>query len=343
MPIKKEKVAEYCGKDIFLYSLNNNKGLSVEIFNYGGIIKRLIYKNTDLVLGRDTWDEYVNNTGSFGALIGRNSNRIENAQFALNGKEYKLVKNNGNSNFHGGKIGFSKKVWESNAIDDDEPCLVLSYFSEDGEEGFPGNLSVKVTYTLTANNTLKIHYEGESDKDTVFNMTNHSYFNMNGHSSGPINEQSLWLNSEFYTPNTEESLPNGEIASVKNTPFDFGVKKTFRGCFESEHEQIKMFDGLDHNFVLKGRNFRKVACISGDKSGISMEVYTDRPGMQIYTANKIEENRMCKDGTFYIKHCGVCFETQVFPNSLNFSHFPNGIIRKGEKCDTVTEFKFLDE
>lgn len=341
MFVRKEKFAEYNGKDVFLYFLDNNKGLSAEILNYGGIIRRLVYKGIDVVLGRDTMDEYLNNAGYFGALIGRNSNRIENSEFELNGKKYKLFNNNGRNNLHGGKVGFDKKIWDAQIIDAEEPSLVLSYFSKDSEEGFPGNLSVKVTYTLTKENSIKIHYEGESDSDTVLNMTNHTYFNMNGHSSGTVDGHSLWVDSDFYTPNTEECMPNGEIVSVKGTPFDFTHEKTLGDCFASDYEQLKMFNGFDHNLALNGRGFRKVACFTGDKTEISMEVYTDRPGMQLYTGNKIEENRLCKGGSFYAKHGGVCFETQAFPNSLKFSHFPNGILKKGERYNTVTAYKFI--
>lgn len=338
--INKTKFAEYDGKKVFSFLLSNGE-LAAEILNYGGIVKRLVYKGVDVVLGRDSMEEYLNNTGYFGALIGRNSNRIENSEFELSGKIYKLFSNNGRNNLHGGKTGFDKKIWDAHMIDRDEPSLVLSNFSEDGEEGFPGNLSVKVTYTLTKENSIKIHYEGQADSDTVLNMTNHTYFNLNGHSSGTVDEHSLWINSDFYTPNTEECMPNGEIISVADTPFDFNVEKTLGECFVSEHEQIKMFGGFDHNLVLNGAGFRKVAYFTGEKSKISMEVYTDRPGMQLYTGNKIEQNRMCKDGAFYFKHSGVCFETQAFPNSLNFSHFPNGILRKGENYDATTEYRFV--
>lgn len=341
MAIKREKVGEHNGKDIYEYTLNNDKELSVIIFNYGGIIKSLIYKGIDVVLGRDTIDEYLRNTGFFGAIIGRNSNRIENAEVEINGKVYKLHENNGRNNFHGGIEGFDKKVWDAEIIEEDEPSLVLTYISPDGEEGFPGQLNVKVTYTLTSNNSLRIHYESESNADTILNMTNHSYFNLNGHSSGTINGHSLWINSDFFTPNTYEYLPSGEIIRVKGTPFDFTSEKILGKLFSSEYEQIRMFNGFDHNFVLNERGFRKVACFKGDTSEILMEIYTDRPGMQLYTKNFEDSQRMCKDGSFYPRHAAACFETQTFPNSLKFSHFTDSVLRKGEKYDTVTEYRFI--
>ena len=286
-------------------------------------------------------EEYLNNEGYFAALIGRNSNRIENSEFELNGKIYKLFSNDGRNNLHGGEVGFDKKIWDAEAIDGDEPSLVLSAVSPDGEEGFPGTVNVQVTYKLTNDNALEIHYTGESDADTVLNMTNHAYFNLNGHSSGSVDNHSLWLDSDFYTPNTDECIPNGEVLSVKNTPFDFSTDALMGDRFKSEHEQIRMFGGFDHNFALNGRGYRKVGRFEGDKTGIAMEIYTDLCGVQVYSGNMIEEGRVCKDGAVYSVHGGVCFETQVFPNSLKFSHFPGAILKKGEKYDTVTSYKFI--
>ena len=341
MSVVREKIADFNQKEIYEYILDNDKGLSAHILNYGGIIKKLIYNNIDVVLGRDSFEEYLDNNGYFGAVIGRNSNRIENSEFELNGKVYKLYSNNGRNNLHGGKNGFDKKVWDAEIIDGEEPSLVLSTVSPDGEEGFPGEVRVKVTYTLTADNSLRIHYEAVADADTILNMTNHSYFNLNGHSSGCIDAHTLWIDSEFYTPNTEECMPYGEILSVKGTPFDFKTNETLGEQFKSMHPQVTMFDGFDHNMVLNGIGYRKVACLRGEKSGISMEVYTDRSGMQLYTGNMIDENRVYKDKAVYVKYSGVCLETQDFPNNMKYSHFPNGVLRKNEKYDTITTYKFI--
>ena len=341
MSINKIKFGECAQGTVYLYTLTNKNGLTAEILNYGGIIRKLIYKDVDVVLGRDTMEEYVNNNGCFSALIGRNSNRIENAEFELNGKVYKLFANNGRNNLHGGKVGFDKKIWDVEMIDDVEPSIVLTTISPDGEEGFPGTVKVSVTYTLTNDNSIKIHYIGESDADTVLNMTNHAYFNLNGHSAGCVDNHTLWLNSDFFTPNSDECIPTGEILSVKNTPFDFTVEKSIGEGFKSCHEQIKKFGGYDHNFAINGRGYRKAGRLKGDKTGIVMEIYTDQSAMQIYSGNGIEEGRVCKDGIVYGKHHGVCSETQAFPNSLKFSHFPNGILKKGEKYDTITTYKFI--
>lgn len=197
------------------------------------------------------------------------------------------------------------------------------------------------TYTLASDNSIRIHYEGETDADTILNMTNHSYFNLNGHSSGSIDGHTLWIDSDFYTPNTDECMPYGEIVSVEETPFNFKKNKTLGEKFKSSHPQITMFGGFDHNIVLNGRGYRKVACLKGYKSGVSMEVYTDRIGIQLYTGNMIDENRICKDKVVYSKHSGLCLETQVFPNSMKYPHFPDGILRKNEKYSTVTVYKFI--
>ena len=235
----------------------------------------------------------------------------------------------------------NRKIWDAEAVDTQEPSLVLRLISPDGDEGFPGEVSVKVTYTLTDENSLKIRYEGISDADTVLNMTSHSYFNLNGHNSGSIKNHTLWLNSEFYTPNSPEHIPYGEIHSVKGTPFDFSGDETLGKKLESDFEQIKMSGGIDHNFALAGDGYRLVAILKGDKSGITMETYSDREGMQIYTANVMRNDKISKDGAFYDAFSGVCLETQAFPNNLKYTHFPSAVLRKGEKYNTVTEYKFI--
>lgn len=337
-----EKIS--CGKvgekEVFLYKMDNGRGLSAEIMSYGGIIRTLTFDGTDVVLGRDSLVDYMDNNGYYGALIGRNSNRIEKSEFTLNGKNYTLAKNDGNNNLHGGLVGFDKRVWDSKAIDKDEPSLVLTLVSADGDEGFPGKVKVKVTYTLTKKNSIKIHYEGTTNKDTVLNMTNHSYFNLNGHASGTVDGHTLLMQSSFYTPNTEECMPCGVVEKTDGTPFDLRNGAKLKDVFMSEHEQIKLFGGFDHNFALDGFGFRKFAELTGDVSGIKMTAYTDRPAVQIYSGNVIDEERVCKDGVRYPVHGAVCLETQVFPNAMKYSHFPSPILKKGEKYDTVTEYAF---
>ena len=341
MAITKTLVGKIGEKEVYSFTLTNSCGTTAEIINYGGIVRKLIYKNVDVVLGRDSIEEYQNNTGYFAALIGRNSNRIAGSSFEIGGVEYKLYANDGKNNLHGGKVGFDKKIWDAQMVDGKEPSLVLTTESAHMEEGFPGNVKVKVTYTLTEDNSLVIHYEGETDADTVMNLTNHAYFNLNGHNSGNVDGHTLWLGCDFYTPNSDECMPVGEILSVKGTPFDFSTDATMGERFNSDHEQIKLFGGFDHNFVLSGTGYRKFGEFKGDKTGIVMEMYTDLPGVQIYSGNVIEKGRVCKDGAVYDTHDGVCFETQVFPNNLKFSHFPTSILRKGQKYDTTTAYKFV--
>lgn len=331
------------GKDVFAYELaNKDKSLKAEIITYGGILRTLVYNGIDVVLGRDTIEEYENNAGCFGALIGRNSNRIFGGEFSLNGKKYTLAKNdNGVCNLHGGNIGYNKRVWDAKEVDGDEPSLVLSLFDPDKTEGFPGNVNVKVTYTVTCGNQLKIHYEAESDADTVINLTNHSYFNLNGHASGNTGNHTFKMEASFYTPNTKDCYPYGEILSVEGTPFDFRKEKKLSDGLNADFEQIKMFNGFDHNFVLDGSGYRKYAVVTGDISKITMECYTDLPGVQLYTGNGIEQGRVCKEGALYDTHGGFCLETQKFPNATNIPFFPSIFVKKGEKYDTVSAYKFV--
>lgn len=338
--IEKKEYGRVGEKEVYLYKLDNGRGLSAEIITYGGILRTLTFDGTDVVLGRDSLEEYMNNTGCYGALIGRNSNRIANGEFTLNGVKYTLAKNNGNNNLHGGLVGFGKRVWDSKAIDKEEPSLVLTLVSADGDEGFPGKVKVKVTYTLTSDNAIKIHYEGKSNRDTLLNMTNHTYFNLNGHASGTVDDHVLKMASGFYTPNTPECMPYGVVEKTEGTPFDFTEGLRLGDGFASDHEQIKLFSGYDHNFALDGFGYREFATLSGDKTGIIMTAYTDRPAVQIYSGNGIDEERVCKEGAKYPRHGGVCLETQVFPNAMEYSHFPSPILKKGEKYDTVTAFRF---
>lgn len=348
MSITQKNFGTHEGKAVYSYTLDNGHGLRAEILNYGGIIKNLYVcgKNgeyVDVVLGRDTLAEYNDNDGYYGALIGRNSNRVADAKIKVADKIYPLCKNDGNNNLHGGLVGFDKKVWEVKIADDpEEPALILTITSPDGEEGFPGDLDVTVTYTLTKNNGLKIHYTAISNQDTVVNLTNHSYFNLNGHNSGKsIDNLKLYMNSSYYTPNNDECMPNGEIRSVSGTAFDFtSEKEVGHDINDFSVEQLAMFGGYDHNFILDGIGFRKFASLWCEDTGINMDCYTDLPGVQLYTGNSINETKVCKEGAVYKKHGALCLETQFFPNAFLYSHFPTTVLKKGDKYDTVTEYRF---
>lgn len=338
-----------CGKDVYQYTLDNGNGMIAEILNYGGIIKSLTVNDkenlgVDVVLGFDTLEEYFDNPGCIGTVIGRNGNRIKNAEFELNGKEYKLAKNDGENNLHGGVESFDKKVWDVTELElNGEPSLIMTLVSPDGEEGFPGTVTVTMTYTLTNDNSFKINYKAITDKDTIINLTNHSYFNLSGHASGTILNQILYLNAGFYTPSDEECVPTGEIASVIGTPFDFRVPKPVGQDIKAEFKQIQMFSGYDHNFVLDGEGYRTGGILKSLDTGIVMEMKTDCPGVQIYTANGIESNRKCKEGAIYTNYAGICLESQAFPNARKHKHFPSTVVRAGEIYETTTEYKFSVE
>lgn len=334
------------GTEVFSYTLDNNKNLKAEILSYGGIIKNLWVKDnkgeyTDVVLGADTLEAYLEDCASLGAAVGRYANRIGKGKFSIDGIDYNVTINNGPNCLHGGNRGFSKYVWNVvEAGTDSEPALVMTMVSPDNDEGFPGTLSVKMTYTLSQNDGLVIHYEAECDKSTVVNLTNHSYFNLNGHANENICNLKLQLNADFYTPNTSECIPSGEIYSVAGTPFDLTEEKVLKDCINSDFEQIKMFGGFDHNFIIRGKGLRPFGTLSSDKTGIHMEVFSNKPGVQIYTSNALESDKKLKNGVIYKNHDAVCLETQHYPNSTTFSHFPSPILKKGEKYDFTTEYRF---
>lgn len=330
---------------IYSYFLDNGKGLQAEILNLGGIIRRLIFDGVDVVLGRDDYEKYMYANEYFGAIIGRNSNKIEDCKFKMGEKLYLLAANDSgrNNNLHGGIEGFNAKIWDVTEKDGEEPKLVLRTFSIDGEEGFPANAYIAVTYTLTRDNAIIIHYEGEADGDTIMNLTNHSYFNLNGHDSGDIKGHTLWLNSNFYTPITENGVPDGSVKSVCGTVFDFTTKKTIGSDFDKKDEQLILGEGYDHNFAIDGRGMRKFAILEGDKTGIKMEAFTDLPSVQFHTGNWVDDTPDGKDGVVYGKNQGLCLETQVFPNFTKYSHFPDEYLKKGEKYDTTTKYVFSKE
>ncbi len=341
------KTAE--GKVVDIFTLRNNNGMMAEILNYGGIITSLRVpdkdgKFDDVVLGYDNFEDYLKNRFFFGAIVGRHANRIENASFEINGILYKVTKNEGENQLHGGVIGFDKVVWEAEIIKKGkDECLQLCYTSKDGEEGYPGNLDVKVIYTLTDDNSLRIDYFAISDKDTVVNLTNHSYFNLSGHSSGNILKHEVMINSDRFTVNGKDSLPTGEIREVKGTPMDFTKLTPIEAGIFSEFEQITFGKGYDHNWVLNknGEKPEKAAEVFDPFSRRVMEVYTTKPGVQMYTGNYLDGSEVCKGGAKYYKRSGLCLETQYFPNSLKHKHFPSPILKKGDIYNHTTIYKFL--
>ena len=332
------------GTPVKLYTLKNPNGVSVGVTEFGAIITEIHApdrngKDADVVLGFDNLDRYVKGHPFFGAIAGRVANRIANGRFKLDGKEYTLAKNNGPNHLHGGLKGFDKKVWKSmpRPANGHEVSVEFSCFSSDGEEGYPGNLNVTVTYTLTDKNELRIDYKATTDKATPVNLTNHSYFNLAG--SGDVLGHELWLAADSYTPTDEGLIPTGEIKSVKGTPLDF-TKPTTLGA---RYQQTGLKPaGYDHNFVLSsgGKSLALAARVVEPKSGRVMEVFTTEPGVQLYTANGLDGSITGVGGVVYPRHGGFCLETQHFPDSINKPTFPSVVLRPGETFKSTTIYKF---
>ncbi|MGV3508335.1 MAG: aldose epimerase family protein [Sphingobacteriaceae bacterium] len=335
------------GKTTDLFILKNSKNMQVAITNYGGRVVSIIVpdkdgKMTDVALGYEKLSGYQKeNDPYFGAIIGRYGNRIGNAQFKLDGATYKLAANNGTASLHGGPTGFHARVWDANQTND--YTLELSYLSKDGEEGYPGNLNVKVIYTLTDDNGLKIDYTATTDKATVVNLTNHTYFNLNGEGNGEINDHVLKINASKFTPVDASLIPTGELKDVTGTPFDFTKPTAIGERVEVEDVQLKLGKGYDHNFVLTdgSTNLKQAAIVTGPKTGITMEVLTTEPGIQFYGGNFMEgKENDGKDGKAYPFRNGFCLETQHFPDSPNKPSFPTTTLKPGENYKTSTIYKF---
>ena len=331
------------GREVALYTLTNTNGLRAKITNYGAILVSLEVPDrdgnlADITLGFDALDGYLAGPPYFGATVGRYANRIGKAKFVLDGVEYELATNNGENHLHGGNKGFDKVVWRPEDLwaNDNEALLKMSYISEDDEEGYPGNLACTVTYTLTKDNELKINYEAQTDKTTVVNLTNHSYFNLAGQGTGDILGHELTLNADKYTPVDEGLIPTGEIRSVKDSPMDF----TLPMSIGSRIKQVG--DGYDHNYVLNsgGGTLALAARAYEPTSGRIMEIYTTEPGVQLYTGNFLDGSLTGKAGKVYKKHYAFCLETQHFPDSPNKPNFPSVVLLPGQKYTTVTVHKF---
>jgi aldose 1-epimerase len=335
------------GKQTDLFILKNSHDMQAAITNYGGRLVSLLVpdngKLIDVLVGFDNVKSYTDSTEPyFGALIGRYGNRIADGKFKLDNKEYKLFINNGKNSLHGGEKSFRAVVWDAKQTSDS--TLELSYLSKDMEEGYPGNLMVKVIYTLTNANELSIDYEATTDKKTVINLTNHAYFNLNGYGSGDILNHELMLNADNFTPVDSTLIPKGKNISVKNTPFDF-TKLTPIGSRinQKENEQIKFGGGYDHNFVLNSnpsKDLNLAAKVVADKSNIIMEVFTQEPGVQFYTGNFLDSKHILKGGKKDDFRTAFCLETQHFPDSPNQPNFPSTVLEVGKKYKTKTIYKF---
>ncbi|WP_434981584.1 aldose epimerase family protein [Daejeonia sp. YH14] len=335
------------GDSIRKYTLTNKNGMKVEIINYGGIVTSLTApdkngKYEDVVLGYTKPEDYFNgNPYYFGALIGRYGNRIANAQFILDGKTYDIDRNDGPNSLHGGKEGFFARIWKAEPIENGaNPALKLTYVSADGEEGYPGTLSVAVTYTLTNEDALEISYEAETDKTTVLNLTNHSYFNLSGKFDQPVTDHELLLNADRFLPVNATLIPTGVLASVKGTPFDFTTSKLIGKDISTANEQLKIANGYDHCWVLNGNGMKTFAKVYHPATGRLMEVSTDQPGVQFYSGNFLDGKYDTKTGGKNNFRTGLCLETQHFPDAPNQPSFPSAVLKPGEKYHTTTIYRF---
>ncbi|MDQ6788357.1 MAG: galactose mutarotase [Acidobacteriota bacterium] len=335
------------GKIIDIYTLKNSKNAEAKITNYGAIVSSLKVPDrkgnfADIVLGYDALESYLKDTFYIGGIVGRYANRIAKGKFTLNGKEYTLAINNNDNHLHGGVKNFEIVVWNAKpSMNNNGASLELTYYSKDGEENYPGNLMVKVVYTLTENNELKIEYSATTDQDTIINLTNHSYFNLAGADSGSITKHVLQINADQFTPTDAGSIPTGELRSVKNTPFDFTSPTEIGERINADNEQLKFGGGYDHNFVLNKKNgaFALAAKVFEPTSGRVLEVWTTEPGLQFYSGNFLD-NVHGKNGKIYNKRDGFCLETQHFPDSPNEPAFPSTVLKKGEKFASETIYKF---
>lgn len=335
------------GKSVSLFMLNNSNNMKVFITNYGGRIVSLWVpdkkkKLTDIVLGCDSVDHYMNKSAAyFGALIGRYANRISKGTFTLDNIIYQIPLNNGSNSLHGGPNGFHNQVWD--AEQNNEQTLTMTYLSKDSESGYPGDLNVKVVYSLTNENSLTITYEAITNKKTVLNLTNHSFFNLNGHGKELIDNHFLWINASKYTPVDLSRIPLGTMEDVKNTPFDFRTFKQVGRDIDSKNVQIENVRGYDHNFVLnpvKKELLQEAAVVYSPKTGIRMRVLTSEPGIQFYSGNFLDGKVMGKDQANYGSRSGFCLETQHFPDSPNQPSFPSTILSPGIMYRTTTVYSF---
>lgn len=333
---------------IKLYTLKNKSGMTVKVTNYGATVTSIIVPDrngnmADVALGYKSVEGYMNAVDKpyFGAIVGRYGNRIAKGKFSIDGKDYQLATNNGPNHLHGGVIGFDKVVWDAE-LDSKANSLVLSYRAKDMEEGYPGNLDIQVTYTLTETNELKVAYLATTDKATHVNLTQHTYFNFKGEGNGDILGHQLKINADRYTPVNKSLIPTGKIASVEKTPFDFRKAKEIGKDINVEDQQLTFGAGFDHNWVLnrKDNNLSLAAQVLEPESGRTLEVHTTEPGIQFYCGNFLDGRLKGKSGNPYIHRGGFCLETQHFPDSPNQQNFPSTLLKPGQKYESKTIFKF---
>lgn len=349
--IKKELFGTMpCGCEVYAYTLSNDSIVSTRIIDFGGTVVNLWVKDkdgnvADVVCGFDNIDGYLNAGGYQGAIIGRIANRIKDSKYTLNGVEYSLFPNDGKNSAHGGEIGFNKRMWHVTELDSDtDPAIELTYVSPDMEENYPGTLTVKVTYTLTSEGGIKMRYQATTDKDTIINLTNHSYFNLAGYEKGTIEDQIMWIDADTRNEHDYELIPTGKILDVTGTPYDFRVEKPIGRDFNSDPDMDKQSGGYDNNFIFNNYDYNNIklcASLKEPVSGRMMKVYTNQPCVGIYTSNMINPDDIpFKGGVPQRKWCAVCFETQKMPDSINHPGFTDTVLKPGEVYDYTTVYAF---
>lgn len=337
------------GHEVYTYTMKNANGMSVRICEYGGAIMEIRVPDrwgrmSDVVGGYDSLRDYVLGDGYIGALVGRTGNRICKGKYSIDGKEYSAYINNGVNSLHGGKVGYSNRLWDVKAQDGEEPRLILSLVSPDGEEGYPGTLTVTVTYTLLSSNALSIHYEATTDRKTIVNLTNHAYFNLGGYASGKIFDHVLQMDADSYLPTDETLIPTGELRPVDGTPFDFREPKTIGRDFDMENEDICIAGGFDHCFNFVGGETKEPVLrieVYEPNSGRMMQVYTNQPCVQFYSGNFLTNpEHPFKGGCPQSKQIAFCLETQKMPDSINHPNFTDVTLNPGETYTHTTVYKF---
>lgn len=344
MKVTQEIFGELNNQEIKSFTLKNDSGMEVSVINYGCTITRIttLDKNGNLeniVLGFDTIEEYVNYSQFFGCIVGRVAGRIGQGAFELDGQTYQLVKNNGNNNLHGGEVGFDKKIWNASVDEkDDEISVIFTYESKDGEEGFPGTVNLKAKYTLNQKNELTLSYEGTTDKKTILNLTNHTYFNLSGNLKRDILQHNLTINSEHFLELNNELIPSGELVPVQNTEFDFRNGRLIQDGANSKHEQnLLAGNGYDHPFVLSSQE--NAIKLVDEQSGRIVFVETNQPSVVLYTGTQLDDSFSIRR-VQNKKYLGLCLETQGYPDAVNQEHFPSIVVDKGEIYHSVTKFRF---
>lgn len=331
------------GEEARLFTIQNDKGMEIKVSDYGATLVQVRVPDKegrllDVVLGYDDVQGYEAGNAFFGATIGRVANRIGNGEFRLGGRTYELTRNDGQNTLHGGRDFYNKRIWKTGETQEDHVEFLMD--SPSGDQGFPGNVKISVTYTLTKDNEVKIHYRAVPDADTLMNLTNHSYFNLSGHASGTVLDQEVMLYADAYARADSQSIPTGEIVPVSGTPMDFRQLKPVGAEIEEAYEALEFGKGYDHNWVLNGNGYRKAAFMRSKESGIAMEVYTDLPGMQFYTANFVDHEKG-KAGAVYNMRQAACFETQYFPDAVHKDHFEGPKVKAGEVYETTTAYRFV--